>query len=335
MKNVALLGSGFIASIHMEGWKQLSNTEVVAVFEPDDNAAQAFREKYPAITRYDSFRSLLDEKDVDVVDVCLPTFLHREFVEEACTAGKHVFCEKPMALTVEDAEAMAETAHRYDVQLMIGHALRFWGEYVRARELIMEGAIGEVLSLSARRLALTPAWSISSWILDPRYSGGAVLDLHIHDLDFANWVCGKPEKVFSQGTKGPCGGWDHAFTTVSYRSGVIAHVEGGWLMQGDFPFTMGFCILGSQGVLEWEFRAGVNIEERGGSNPLLLYRQGKEKEEIPVVSEDAYKAEIAYFIDCLEKEKPVESATAEDGVAAVCTAVAARRSMETGDLVTL
>ena len=334
MKNVALLGTGFIASVHLEGWKRLSNAEVVAVYEPDDKAAAAFHRKYPAIPRYKSFSLLLEEKnEVDVVDVCLPTFLHREYTEEACAAGKHVLCEKPMALTVDDAEAMANAARRHGVELMVGHALRFWGEYVRARELVMEGVIGEVLSLSARRLALTPEWSVSGWILDPCYSGGAVLDLHIHDLDFANWVCGKPEKIFAQGARGPRGGWDHACTTVCYPGGAVAHVEGGWLMQGDFPFTMGFCILGSEGILEWEFRSGVNIEERGASNPLFLYRQGKEKREIPVSTEDAYNSEIAYFTSCLENKKAVESATAEDGLAAVRTALAARRSMETGELV--
>jgi len=334
MKNVALLGSGFIAGVHMEGWKRIPGANVVAFYEVVPEKAKLFQEKY-SIPHYSSFPHLLQEQLIDLVDICLPTFLHREYTVQAAHAGKHVFCEKPMALTVEDAVAMKNACQLNGVELMIGHALRFWGEYVKAKELVSQGKIGKVLSIDAHRLSVAPTWSVISWILQQNLSGGAALDLHIHDLDFMNWICGKPDEVFARGVQSTNGAWDHAQTSVRYSDGAIANVEGGWMMKGGFPFTMGYRILGTEGVIEWEFRAGVNIEQRGAANPVVVYRDGQEKEEINAQSDDAYYLELKYFYECLENHRPIELATADHGITAVRVAVAARESMEKRTVVRL
>lgn len=199
MKKIALLGAGFIAGVHMEGWKRVEGAEVCAFFETNLEKASAFQDKYQ-IPHYNSFSRLLEEEKVDIVDICLPTFLHREYTEMAASHEKHVFCEKPIALTVEDAEAMKRICERSGVGLMVGQVLRFWGEYVKARELVEEGAVGKVLSVDAFRLSLPPTWSVDSWILKPELSGGAAVDLHIHDLDYVNWLLGEPQVVFCSGS---------------------------------------------------------------------------------------------------------------------------------------
>lgn len=330
MKRVALLGSGFIAGVHMEGWKRIPGVEVVAFYEPEPSPE--FEQKYGK-PRFSSFERLLEEQPVDLVDICLPTFLHRDFTERSARAGKHVFCEKPMALSVEDCRAMTEVCRKNGVSLMVGHALRFWGEYLKAQQLVSDGEIGTVRSIEAYRLALPPGWSISNWIVQPELSGGASLDLHIHDLDFANWLAGEPKEVFARGLLSDNGAWDHAFSSVRYQSGIVAHLEGGWMMRGDFPFTMGFRILGSEGIVEWEFRAGVNIEERSGSVPLILYRNGQARQLFDVQGEDAYYLELKYFLECVERGRPVERGTAEQGTAAVRLALAAQKSMHSGQSV--
>jgi len=327
MKNIALLGSGFIAGVHMEGWKRIPGANVVAFYELVSEKARLFREKYP-FPHYSSFPRLLQEQSIDIVDICLPTFLHREYTVQAAHAGKHILCEKPMALSVEEAVAMKNACQLNGVELMIGHALRFWGEYVKAKELVTQGKVGKVLSIDAYRLGVTPTWSVISWILQQNLSGGAALDLHIHDLDFANWIGGKPEEVFARGIQSINGAWDHAQTSVRYGDGAIANVEGGWLMKGEFPFTMGYRILGTEGVIEWEFRAGVNIEQRGAANPVMVYRDGENKEEIKAQGDDAYYLELKYFYECLENHRPIEKATADHGISAVRVANAAQESME-------
>ena len=334
MKNVALLGTGFIAGVHMEGWKRISGAKVVAFFEVVSEKAQDFKGKY-SIPHYSSLPRLFEEQDVDIVDICLPTFLHRDYVLQAAQAGKHIICEKPMALNVEDAVAMKDACQLNGVELMIGHALRFWGEYKKAKELVSQEKIGKVLSIDAYRLSVPPTWSVNSWILQQNLSGGAALDLHIHDLDFANWVGGKPVEVFSRGAQSINGSWDHAQTSIRYSEGIIANIEGGWMMKGEFPFTMGYRILGTGGVIEWEFRAGVNIEQRGGANPLIVYRDREKKEEINAQDDDAYYLELKYFYECIENHRPIEQATADHGILAVQVANAARESMEKGIIVKL
>jgi len=334
MKNVALLGTGFIAGVHMEGWKRISGAKVVAFFEVVSEKAQDFKGKY-SIPHYSSLPRLFEEQDVDIVDICLPTFLHRDYVLQAAQAGKHIICEKPMALNVEDAVAMKDACQLNGVELMIGHALRFWGEYKKAKELVSQEKIGKVLSIDAYRLSVPPTWSVNSWILQQNLSGGAALDLHIHDLDFANWVGGKPVEVFSRGAQSINGSWDHAQTSIRYSEGIIANIEGGWMMKGEFPFTMGYRILGTDSVIEWEFRAGVNIEQRGGANPLIVYRDREKKEEINAQDDDAYYLELKYFYECIENHRPIEQATADHGILAVQVANAARESMGKGIIVKL
>ncbi len=325
MKKIAILGSGFIASVHMEAWRNIEGAEVRAFFEVHPGKAQEFQKKY-GLPHYDSFRTLLERENIDIVDICLPTFLHREYTEMAANAGKHVFCEKPIALTLDDALAMKEVCKRNGVHLMIGHVLRFWGEYVEAKKLLDAGACGKVRFVEAFRLSVTPTWSVEGWILDPRLSGGASLDLHIHDLDYVNWLLGEPKKVFAWGLRSDKGSLDHITTQVQYRDGALATVQGGWMMQGDFPFTCGFRVLGDEGVLEWTFRAGVNIEEREKTTPLVLYRKGEAKREIQVAGKDPYGAELQYFLDCVERNVPPELGTVDQAILALRVVLAAQQA---------
>lgn len=332
MKRVALLGAGFIASVHMEAWKKVEGAVVSSFFETNPEKARSFQEKY-GIPHYDSFGTLLKEEEVDIVDICLPTFLHREYVEMSANDGKHVFCEKPIALSIDDAQSMQKTCSRNKVKFMIGHVLRFWGEYVKAKELLEDGAIGKPLAVEAFRLSVSPTWSVDSWILKPELSGGAILDLHIHDCDYVNWILGNPREVFAWGVRSAYASWDHVFTEVKYDQGTVASIQGGWMMRGDFPFTCGYRFLGEKGVLEWAFRAGVNIEERSQSNPIFLYRDGRSRETIEVVPEDPYYLELQYFFDCVEKEKPIEQGTPEQAILALTVALMARKASEKGVVV--
>ena len=129
----------------------------------------------------DDLYAPLERSDVDVVDICLPTPLHREAAERAFAAGKHVLLEKPIALTLEDAEAIVAAAERAGRLLVVGLVLRFWPEYVELRRIAASGELGRPLAASAQRLSPPPGWN--DWMIDPARSGGVCVDLMVHDFD--------------------------------------------------------------------------------------------------------------------------------------------------------
>src|SRR5206468_1418494 len=153
--------------------------------------------------------------EIDVVDICLPTPLHRRAAERAFAAGKHVFLEKPIALTAEDAAAILDAGAQSRRILMVGLVLRFWPEYVELQRRLASDELGRPLVVSTRRLSPAPDWS--EWIADPAQSGGVPVDLMIHDFDQLNWLLGKPRSVFAR-EEGP----GHVHAIVEYDSAVGA-----------------------------------------------------------------------------------------------------------------
>ncbi len=166
--------------------------------------------------------------------------MHREAVEKVAAAGKHVQCEKPMAMNAEECDAMIAATKKAGVKFMIGQVLRFWPEYVVIKEILDSGRLGRVKWASATRMSPPPTWSWNGWLFDPKKSGGGVLDLHIHDIDTLNWMLGVPKKVMAAGVKSAQGGLDNVFSTFTgYPGGQVAFAEGSLDLAPGFPFTMG------------------------------------------------------------------------------------------------
>src|SRR4051812_13751428 len=138
----------------------------------------------------------LSDPEVDAVDVCLPTPLHRSATEAALAAGKHVLLEKPIALTVEDADAIVAAAAATDRVFMVGMVLRFWPEYVELQRRIEARELGRPLAVQASRLSPPADWN--EWMADHAQSGGPAVDLMIHDFDQLNWLLGEPRRVFAR-----------------------------------------------------------------------------------------------------------------------------------------
>jgi len=148
---IGLVGTGEIGQVHAQAHAATEGTELCLAALVQPEAEQRFSEQYTA-RLYPSFDTLLEDATVDAVDICLPNDLHRQFAVRALQAGKHVLCEKPIALTLDDADAMLDAARRADRFLMIGHVLRFWPEYRTAKEALDAGAVGQPLAISARRM---------------------------------------------------------------------------------------------------------------------------------------------------------------------------------------
>jgi predicted dehydrogenase len=328
---VSILGAGFMGGAHAGNYAALDGrVRVKSVCARTRERAARVAETVgaEAVTDLDA---AVSDPDVDVVDVCLPTALHRDAVERAFAAGKHVFLEKPIALTLEDADAIVRAAEASGRLFMVGLVLRFWPEYVELQRRMAAGELGRPLSVSTHRLSPPADWN--DWMADPSQSGGVPVDLLVHDFDQMNWLLGTPQRVFARAVG--TGGAAHVLALVEYEhaEGVA---EGSMLMPGSYPFSSNIRVLCEQGAAEYTFRAepapeGGNI---GGADPsargLRLYPTGGEPETVPVESADPWGPEIAYFVECVEQGRTPEQGTGEQARDALRVSLAANRSLESG-----
>lgn len=302
---VGLIGCGFMGNMHASVYRLLANAELVGVVDSKPDKAAKMAEETGAES-FGSLGALLEGADPDVIDVCLPTYLHKEFTVTAAKAGKHVMCEKPMALSLNDADEMIAACEQAGVYFMIGHCIRFWPEYVKLKEIAESGTLGNLLSLNLTRLGQFPSWASDNWMAEESKSGGGVLDMHIHDTDYALFLLGHPKEHVSYGTvdaRGP----SYAFTTLGYPH-CVAHLEGGWNLPSGTPFRMTYRAIFEKGAVFMD----------GG--PMTIYEDGQ----MPVVPEfpkmtaegggnisdlGGYYLELEYFIDRISMGLPLEICT--------------------------
>jgi len=315
MIKVAIVGAGFIGETHANSYRQIDNADIVAIVDNVEKKGKKFAKKFGAAF-YANLDDLIKSENVDSIDICTPTFLHTEMAIKAANAGKNIFCEKPLALSLEDADRIIEAAKKNNVKAMVGHVIRFWPEYAKAKEIVDSGQLGEPLHAFCERLAVTPDWHEGNWG---------------YDLDYLIWLFGKPSLVKAQGVYNEkLGGLVHIATNIEFENGKSGLAEGGWGFSGSFPFTMVLRILCEKGSIEWIFRAGKNIEERSQKANLTVYKSDGSIDEPKVEQEDGYLLECKYFIDCLENNKDIEIATLEDGRNALELALTATKSAKEG-----
>lgn len=332
MINVGILGAGFMGSTHARGYAKLHDVKLRAIFSRSAEKAAKLAKEFGATATTD-MESLVKDPQIDVIDISIPTPWHKEYTLKALEAGKHVLCEKPMALTVEDAEAMAEAAEKSGKILMVAHVLRFWPEHVALRDFVQSGKAGRALAATSSRLSSRPTWG--EWFAHHDQTGGAVLDLMVHDADMLNWLFGRPKAVYAKGHRGEPGGWDHVLMLADYGFGK-GFVESSVMMPAEYPFTMTLSVLCEKGSMEFTFRAAGTGVETGvpEGTKLTVYESGKPPYPLPAEKGNAYDREVAYFIECVRAGKKPEVVTPEDGVWAVRVCLAARESIETGKVIT-
>lgn len=323
MQKVAIIGMGFMGAMHAQCYRQIPQAQLVAFVDVDPQRAQKVADdvglKLPI---YKNLKELFSKEEVDVVDICLPTDLHATYALEAIAAGKNVFCEKPFALTVAEAKKVRDAAKKKKVKMQIGQVLRFWPEYVAFTEFVKSKKAGKLLSLTLQRRAGAPTYSSNQWLLNGKRSGGAALDLHIHDTDFVLSLLGKPKSVSSRGTVDKRG-MTHIFTTYDYGKSPIVHAEGGWNYSDTWGFQMAFQAVFEKGAVEMD----------SSKSPSMTYvLEGKPRETLEVQQVKAgsstaktgnisslggYFLELEYFIDCLEKKKAPAIATPDQALESV------------------
>jgi predicted dehydrogenase len=327
MVTISILGAGFMGSAHGANYKALNGrVRVKTVCARHAERAGKLAATLGARATTDVEATIADP-EVEAVDICLPTPLHRQAAEQALAAGKHVFLEKPIALTAPDADAIVEAARRSGGILMVGLVLRFWPEYVELQQRLAGGELGRPLAVSTHRLSPPAEWN--DWMGDRQQSGGTAVDLLIHDFDQMNWLLGRPRSVYA---REPTAG--HVQAVVDYE-GASGCAEGSMAMPKSYPFSSNIRVLAEGGVAEYAFSAapaedGGNIGASDAARGLRLYPTSGDARTVPVESVDPWGPEISYFVDCVEQGRPPEQGTGEQAREALLVSLAANRSLASG-----
>lgn len=337
---VAIIGLGFMGSMHAQIYTELSGVDLVAVADLNVEGTHAkVAEMGLNAEVFPDLQTLLSSIDVDVIDICVPTDKHTELAIIAAEAGKHLFIEKPLSLSLPDCEAIQSAITKADVYAQVGQCIRFWPEYVALKEFIDSGKGGALKSLSLQRRASRPTYSQEDWLNDESRSGGAACDLHVHDTDFIIHLLGLPTSVSAQTTRGRSG-LDHIFTHYQYDN-LAVHAEGGW----DYPEHYGFC-MAFEAVFE---NASIAFNSSSGA-PLTLTRNDQKPTEMTVVqpgpkesttgegnisSLGGYFNELEYFTNCIKANKAPEIATIAQATDSIRVLLAELESSKTGTPFTL
>lgn len=294
----ALVGFGGIGHHHAARYAHCRNVRLVAICDVDParlaeaesktNLGDSGALDLSNVRRYASYAELAaaEKGRVDMIDLCVPTPVHAALACRALRDGFHVLSEKPMALTLRQCDAMLAAARESGRQLMVAQCLRFSPAYEALRATVRDGRFGALRRLSLHRGGAMP-WS--KWYYDRRTCGGAVLDLQLHDLDFAASLLGSPVALRTEGLRGPSGGWDETVTRLRYPGGAKAPLvttEGSWLRA---RFAAGFEAVFERGYLEYS------------DWKLAAFDEARRPVNLAVKDADMYGLEIDYFADCVRR----------------------------------
>lgn len=339
MIGVGIIGAGFIGRNHFNQYEKLTDRcKLVALCDKEEprrlgdwsgvggnvGDTQGTRRDLGDIRPYADWKELIADPKVDLVDICVPTYLHKEFAIAALKAGKHVLSEKPMALNLQECDEMLATAASAKGRFMIAQCIRFWPECVWLKRAIDDRRYGELKALHLRRQASTPSYSLNNWILDPALSGGAILDLHVHDVDFALFLLGKPEAICAQACQRTAGAYDRVHALWHYRPDLVVQLEGYWDMPPAFGFNMGFTA---------RFEKGAVVFDSCTGQPLTVYTPDGGKETPEMQPNDGYYNEIDYFLGCIERNEAPRTSTPAESRDAVGIALIEKQSAQTGQVI--
>ena len=286
MLRVGIAGLGFMGMIHYLSYQKVRGAKVAAICEQQrkrltgdwrdikGNFGPPGRQMdLTGVATYDELDAMLDDPAIDLIDITLPPALHADIACRALRKGKHVFCEKPMALKLSDCRRMVAAAQKAKRQLLVGHVLPLLPEYAWARKVIDAGRYGKLLGGSFRRVISDPAWLRNYWKAD--VVGGPMLDLHIHDAHLIRLLFGMPTHVSTNGrTRGKLA--EYWTTQFRFKKNLAVTATSGTINQQGRPFDHGFEIHLEKATLLFQF-AVIGDEAKYLCPPTILDGKGKAK----------------------------------------------------------
>ncbi|MGH2444087.1 MAG: Gfo/Idh/MocA family protein [Chloroflexota bacterium] len=322
---VGILGTGDMGQAHARTFSSIPGVEIAAVVGRDSARTQQVASQFGTRGLTDPW-ALLDDDAVDAIDVTYPSGLHRQWTVAALERNKHVLCETPMALTLEDADAMIAASRRYAKILMPAQVQRFGVEAAFIHREVTSGKMGRPLSAYAS--SRSPAYGAGTTrSLD--LHGGPMLDLMIHPIDTLNWFLGMPVKVAGSGRVGRSGAIECAFVALDYGTSC-GMAEGSALMPDGYPFCIEIRVTCEDGAMDALLRLGPTEEIQ-----LVRYPARGEPEPIELEGEDPYTGECRYFVDAVRRDVDPSVVSPEGERDALAVALAAERAIQQGEVTRL
>jgi predicted dehydrogenase len=335
MAKIGLVGLGFMAATHLKAYREVKDAQIVALCNPSgrhldgdfsdvagnvgDN--EPIRLEPDSFKGYTAYKEMIADPDIDAIDICAPTFIHRELSVLALNAGKHVLCEKPLARSSRDALQIIEAAEKSGKIFMPAMCLRFWPEWKWLKDAVADQRFGKVRSAVFRRLAEPPAWGKRNFLDGPR-SGGALFDLHIHDSDFVQFCFGRPSAVQSAGYSMVSGAIDHVMTQYHVPDDAMVFAEGSWSMAPGFGFNMSYLVNFENATADYDLSRG--------EDSLRVTESGHDPKILKLEEPDGYVGELTHFVNCIGNGCQPTVVTADDGLSSVEICEAEELSVKNG-----
>ena len=303
MIRIAIVGTGGMGTVHYHNYAHIDGCQVAALVGITEQSRESAAEW--GLPLYPDIASMARAQAVDVVDVCTPTFMHKEHVTQALSLGLHAITEKPVALRAQGAREMFDLAERQGKLLLVAQVLQFTKEVEILRGLVQGGEYGKPLDAHFERLAAAPRWSQNGWLFDREKSGLVPFDLHIHDLDVIVSLFGRPERVSFTS----CGGADKAYKE-HYRflygyPTLNVSAEAAWF-NADFPFTARWRVYFERAVLVNE---GGSLTAYAFDHPPRVFDTADEIQiptGINLPPTGMFYRELSHFMDCIRRGEPSE-----------------------------
>lgn len=341
---VLILGSGFISEIHTESYHRfVPEAEVVGVYSRDEAKVKAFAKKNAIPRHFTDLETAINNSGCEVVDICLPNFLHHQAVLAAAKAGKHVIIEKPFAMNLDEADAMIAACKEAGTKLMYAEELCFAPKYERARKLVNAGSVGEIFQMRQCEKHSGPH---SDWFYDGSKSGGgSLMDMGCHGIAWFRWMLGgnpKVKSVYAHMQRPLIHGdrsnvEENSVCIVEFEGGAIGIAENSWAKHGGMDDRVE--IYGTGGVIYADLFMGnsaLTYSEKGYD--YAMEKAGTTQGWTFTIFEEAfnqgYPQELRHFIDCVRNDKQ-PLVTGEDGRAVLEIMCAAYASAKSGAKVTL
>ncbi len=302
MLKVGLVGVGGISTEHIRCWDRYESAELTSICDIREERLNM----HPSKKHYTDFDLMLDSEDFDIIDICLPTYMHTEFALKCLKKGINVICEKPISLNKDDVDLIYNTAKENGVKFMVAQVLRFWPEYEFIKEVYDDERYGKLLAGKMSRLGSYPKWSWDNWYTDPERSGLVPFDLHIHDLDFMVYSFGNPKvdnsiKVIRD---------DNYYMANTYNFGDFSIVSEASWYNSPYPFVSPFVFNFEKAVIALE-NGSFKVYESNGKVTDLRSSSSVEGE-VSIPTGSAYYNEIKYFADCVINDKEPDRVKPEE-----------------------
>lgn len=322
---IGIIGCGGMGTTHYLSWKALStqmDVEVVALADCREEFLEKAAANFPKAKKYPSGMDLIENEELDIVDICLPSYMHAEHAIAAMNKGMNLFLEKPVCLTEEDGKKILEVEKKTGVKAMVGQVLRSFGEYNYLKDVYENHMYGNLKSLVMQRLSGNVDWGYDDWFQDEERSGSVVLDLHIHDLDYIRYLLGEPKDFNVHATTYDNGMINQIITSYEFDD-VFVTAEGLWDVSAKLPFKASYRASFDDATVVFDCTKApaLNVYRKDGAIEIpsvnLEYEAESNEAGINISNLGPYYSEIKYFAECVRDGKTIELAPLEEGVKSV------------------